>query len=348
MKHSFANTTPRITVLAAVLLVAGTLSGCTLDKIMCIFNPAGCIGDKAAEKVEQAIHELDYQSANWQRILNELSSKLASEAQTTVQNEVDNVLSRAVAASGAEFRCNVDYVGLRVKQNLKVILAELRGESAPIIEPGFCKSVPDAIDAQFVPQRLKFLEYYGYDFDKQRITARLVTETAQTDVSRYLDHPTHYHLTLNLVSFADQIKAASNARLAFYWADREQATVAVLPNIPLPTYLVRIRTWDKENGEIGSGGKVSVQFVGSDANSSMLRVEGDYRRGEIESKTFAPDGDLGNIMSAAVEYNDDSSPNAWALDWVEITNNVTGRMWHCAGNIWLGRQNQRSVVLPCH
>jgi hypothetical protein len=70
----------------------------------------------------------------------------------------------------------------------------------PDKEPALCNIVPLAIDASLVPDRLRWLEFYGYDFDTTPIQVFLQDTDYRYDVSQFLQMPTHYHLTLNLGS----------------------------------------------------------------------------------------------------------------------------------------------------
>ncbi len=173
--------------------------------------PSICFGDildwifgkdpieEAVDAIEEAIEVLGNESANWRDVLQEMEKHLVKEAQSTVRNEISNLLSRTIAASGAEVRCIVDFsFEGRVVQELVRMKAKLLGESIPAKEPAFCTIVPLGIDMTLIPDRLPWLEFYGYNFDTTPIQVLLQEGYQYVDVSQYLQKPTHYHMTLNL------------------------------------------------------------------------------------------------------------------------------------------------------
>lgn len=302
----------------------------------------------AEQVLRDAIEQLGSESSNWRQVLEETRDKLTGEAQSTIRNEVNVVLSRAIAASGAEVMCVADFIRDRAKQDLMRILDRLQGRVATPALPVVCQVVPQSVDAELVPNRLRLLEYYGYDFDRSPITAYLETTTGRVNVSRYLDFPTHYHMTLNLGAQGVAIGPTSR-RFVFVWDGKDQASVAITQSPPAavrPTYLISIRTWDKEAGAAASDGKVFVRFSGSLTTSVEVRVPGNFRRGELETASFVSD-DLGSVSGVIVRYDDGVDNNAWALDWIELKNTNAGTTWLCRANAWLGHQEPLTKTFGC-
>ena len=54
--------------------------------------------------IDGAVGTLGDASSDWQSVLGELKRDLPADVQSTVTNEVNNLLTRAVAASGSEIR----------------------------------------------------------------------------------------------------------------------------------------------------------------------------------------------------------------------------------------------------
>ncbi|WP_263770522.1 PLAT/LH2 domain-containing protein [Propionivibrio soli] len=298
--------------------------------------------------LRDAVEQLSSESSNWRQILEETRDKLVSDAQSSIRNEVSVVLSRAVAAAGSEVMCVTDFIRDRAKQDLLRILDRLEGRTPSPTLPVFCQVIPQSVDAELVPNRLRLLEYYGYDFDRSPIAAYLENSNGRTNVSRYLDFPTHYHMTLNLGTQGVAI-GPNSRRFVFAWDGRDQASVAITQSPPppvRPTYFISIRTWDMEAGAAASDGKVFVTFVGSHATSDELRVPGDFRRGEVETASFVSD-DLGNVSSVTIRYDDGVENNAWALDWIEIKNMTAAATWLCRANTWLGHQAPLTKNVLC-
>ena len=148
--------------------------------------------------LQDAIDSINQNSASWQQAILDAQAKLTNDAQSTIRNELNNVLQRGIAAAGSEFRCNTDFIAGRVKMELQRILAKLTGGSAPAVIAGTCNVVPLAIDKALVPDRLNNVTFYGYDYDRGNIKATLIERNVRRDITRYITKPTHYHMILNL------------------------------------------------------------------------------------------------------------------------------------------------------
>jgi hypothetical protein len=166
-------------------------------------------------------------SADWQRVLEETRDKLIQQGQSTIANEVSNALNRAIGATGAEFRCNVDFVRARVRQDLVRIRDRVLGLPTEAPEPALCDVVPLAVDLALVPARLNHLEFFGYDFDSAPIQVMLDNTSGSVDVTAKLDRPTHYHMTLNLGGNGVALGPTSQ-RLRLRWNGQDISTMAVL------------------------------------------------------------------------------------------------------------------------
>lgn len=202
---------------------------------------AGCdIGDKIKDPIKEAIAVLDdairvidENSEEWQQALQDALAKLTRDAQSTVRNEISDLLNRGVSAVGGEFRCNLDFVGHRVRYSLLRIRARLLGDELPAQEPGLCNVVPLAIDRALIPERLNHLQFFGYDFDTdQTIRVRLVESHRTVDVSNNLDTPTHYHMTLNLGANGVPLSDRSN-KIILEWQQRPISQIAVIQSQPI-------------------------------------------------------------------------------------------------------------------
>jgi len=204
---TFQNQNPlKMIIIVSILTFSSlVLSGCDWDPFG-LHDPI----DDAVEVLEEAIETLENESANWQSVLEETRDELIDEGQATIRNEVSNVLTRAIAATGTELRCNFDFARDRVRQDLIRIKANLLNQAPPEIVPAICNVVPIAIDASLVPDNLPYLEFYGYDFDSGVFQVLLVEGNSLLDVTHHLSMPTHYHMTLNLGINGVQISSESS------------------------------------------------------------------------------------------------------------------------------------------
>lgn len=173
-----------------------------LTALLIVMSISGCIDDsaeKAVKVLDDGIFKLNNANADWQRILEETRDKLTDSTQSTIRNEVSNVLARGVATIGVEFKCDTDFVRTRVRQDLIRIRAGLLGETPPAVIPALCHVVPSQVDLSLKADQRQVIGYYGYDFDTvMRPSLFLKNKNgALTNVSRFLSITHHYQMTLN-------------------------------------------------------------------------------------------------------------------------------------------------------
>lgn len=154
--------------------------------------------------VDNAIAALNQNSSEWQDIMNDLIANLEgfdSELASLIRVEVQGLLDRGIAVLGAEFRCNVDFIGNRMRNALIRIKNKNFGadDIVPPLAPFVCNVVPSTVDRILIPDRLNVLEFYGYDFDVDGVTLYLQEGNGgRQNITEYLDKPTHYHMTVDL------------------------------------------------------------------------------------------------------------------------------------------------------
>lgn len=216
-------------VLIAAFLISILFTSCNF--INKFFGKADDLVNVVTTTLDNAIGNLNATSANYQEILQKLITDLPKEVQSTITNEVSNLLNRTVAAAGAEVRCDTDFFRIRVQQALLRIKAKYLNQPLPPIEPQLCNVIPLAIDMNLPPERRNKLEFYGYDFDVTAIKVVLVDGTTEIDVTDKLDQPTHYHMTLNLGSNGVPLSINSK-RLILRWNNRDISTIAIIQKNP--------------------------------------------------------------------------------------------------------------------
>ena len=186
---------------------------------------------QAVNVIDNAIADLSFESANWRDIMQKAIADLPSDIQSTIRTEMSDLLNRAVAATGAEIRCNTDFLRNRLAQGLQNIKANLLNQEPPQLEPQLCNIIPLAVDMGLSPDRRNKIEFYGYDFDKANIVALLENDNGTVDVSNSLDRPTHYHMTLNLGGTGVNLNPRSQ-RLILRWNDRVISTIGIIQASP--------------------------------------------------------------------------------------------------------------------
>jgi hypothetical protein len=208
----------------ATMLLFGLLLQACIPDFQDVIDPAT---DKAVAVLDQAIAGLADESADWQIILQDAISSLTDEAHVALRSDLNMLLQRAPANIGTEFRCDIDFIRKRIRQDLINIKAKLLNLPVPDKEPALCAVVPLAVDAALVPQDVNRVEFYGYDFDTTPVQVLLRNGGTDVDVSGFLDRPTPYHLTLNLGGNGVQLSSASQ-RFLLKWKDREISSIGII------------------------------------------------------------------------------------------------------------------------
>jgi hypothetical protein len=173
-----------------LLLLIPSLSAC--DPIG-VQQPA----QDAIAAIQAAISQLDSQSADWKNVLQSLEDQLVKDGQSTIRNEVNDVLQRAEQAAASNILCVIDFLRVRVQEDLKRILEKLENKPVDPVTPVACSAVPDAID---LTANLNKVTIAGYNFDTTPgVQAFLVDGTQVTDVSQFLFRTSaQYELVLNI------------------------------------------------------------------------------------------------------------------------------------------------------
>lgn len=174
--------------------------------------------------IARAIAELPVESSKWRSFAEERTKNLPPE----IREQVDLAFSRAVAAAGAEFRCDADFIRARLLQDLERVRARLVGQEGPTTEPHVCQILPKEVielDRDLIPRDQTWISFVGYDLDRPEVRILLEPEQGPSlDLSDCcLDNPTHYILTVDL----DRVDFAQDShRLILKW-DGGERTVAI-------------------------------------------------------------------------------------------------------------------------
>ena len=78
----------------SMIFVPLLISGCSIgDKIDKLTDKVSDVAGDTVATLDNAIDALDRNSASWQAVLQDTTAKLTSDAQSTVRNEVSDVLN---------------------------------------------------------------------------------------------------------------------------------------------------------------------------------------------------------------------------------------------------------------
>lgn len=210
----------------------------------CVFLLSGC-GDPittgvtsafAADKLDEAIGKLQTESTNWRATLERLQSQLTDDSQSTLRNEVTNLTNEAIAAAGAEVRCNADFIGARVREKLIALRAALTGGTPPPLTPVACSVSPVAIDTSLPPERRSLVKVAGWNFSRGPVRAALFDRGSSRDISSALGFPTTYLMTIDLSGSGAPISESSE-RIELTANGRPLSQISVLQPHPLVNQL---------------------------------------------------------------------------------------------------------------
>jgi hypothetical protein len=225
-----------------ILILLLLLSGCVKVPVKEVTNSV----DNAVAVLDKGISKLEGQSVTWQRVLEETRDELIEEGQSTLANEVSNVLSAAIDDVGIEARCYTDFLQDRVREDLIRIRARLTGEEL-ILTPVFCNPNPKDVEYALVREgRLNSVVLSGYNLDVANVKVSLVDQQGKkTDATRYLANPTQYLLTLNLGGNGVPLQASSD-KLVFVLGNNEIRSINVIqPVVPS----LKLQRWPGSTSE---------------------------------------------------------------------------------------------------
>ena len=185
---------------------------------------------QAVETLNRGIDMLSKESADWRMVIRDILDELPEEGQTMLRAEVTDLLQRGIAATGSEFRCDMDFLRIRVREDLERIRHEYLGGEAPAARrPHLCAAVPLIVDMNLDAERRNRLEYYGFDLDTMPISAFVEDKNGnRSNATRFLNIVTHYHMTLNLGSEAIGLND-DHRRILLFWDNVLQSSVSVIP-----------------------------------------------------------------------------------------------------------------------
>jgi hypothetical protein len=229
----------------------------------------------ALDHLDQAIATLGQQSSGWQATLTNLEQQLTSDAQTTLANEVTQLAQKGIATGGTEIRCDADFIGTRMKQDLERIAARLRHRQVPPVQPALCQVVPTFVDMNHLPGQL---EYYGYDLNApDGIQMVLLYDGGEVPLNTWTALPTHYLMTLDVT--AAPLCNRENRRIALRYDGAPFSTVNVTkrqcPRAPEPPPPAPSRILAEAIADLGGGvsGVSEDRVYGSQCSVGYVREQ---------------------------------------------------------------------------
>ena len=176
--------------------------GKTLERIVDGFNNEL---DKSTEefshRIDDAIYDITTESKDWREALEALQKDIPEQIQSTIKVELDNLIKSSIAATGAEFRCNTDFIKGNIKFSLENLKKRILKEKATPVPPYFCQVVPESLDYDLVIENrtktLKIFSFNFHDINDFKVFLRDKNNKKQ-EVSEFLSKSTAYCLVLNM------------------------------------------------------------------------------------------------------------------------------------------------------
>lgn len=280
----------------------------TLLKIVIVamlVSLSGCL-DPIANAIDNAIRTLESQSNSWRSVLEDTRDVLVDQAQSTIRNEINSALTNAIAAAGSQVQCVIDAIPHRVLNTLYRVRAMWTNNPVPAREPLVCAVVPSSIDLSLVPNRLNVVHFYGYDFDIFHGDFRVLLQNGnqQTDVSRYLDQPTDYEMTLNLSGTNGLQFSSTSTRLILTFNNTTMGSIGI-QQPPPPVLSMPDCVW---SGYVTDG--TSASTCPSGFALKGIRCTGEYCDNmSLRCCPYTPAGDNQAYTSWVGEISDESSRN---------------------------------------
>lgn len=233
------------------------------------------IGEKAARIVaEDVLPKLTEESGQWRNLLEETRDKIPEE----LRHEFDLAFQRAIDAAGTEFRCGVEFIHTRLRQDLETLSAKWLGQGGgPSLEPHFCSIRPGeviALDGNDRPKDQAWLVFVGYDFsdyDNQLLVRVWLenTDGQMTDITNCcLDNPTHYNLTVDF----DEITFTPDTRRLVLMSPGGEILKTVGINHAPPEPVAPAEESGKYIVNVQSGKCIDVQGDPGIANEARLQL----------------------------------------------------------------------------
>lgn len=216
----------------------------------------------AAQAIDEAIRMIARESESWQKFLDDMLAQLPDDSRALIEADIDNLVSKAIAMTGAEFRCETKYVGDYVRGQLLAIKAEILGQEIPLSDFVVCNTIPTIIDLS-LSEPPKSVEFWGYDFQGRPIKVWHVSSRGiRRDVSNKLGRPSEFLRTLDFGRLGVPLTSQSEM-IQIGIEDRVLYDVRI--------YQPNMKACEVKVGEVRAGEQVTVLA------DELLRGDGEFK-----------------------------------------------------------------------
>jgi len=172
-----------------ILILAISLSNCGISSsIRTAVETFDIRAADAIHSLDNAIAALAEESADWRVVVTNLEEEISEDVQSTIRTEVQDLTRNAILLAGAEFRCNAEFMRIRLRRELTHLRNSITHRlnallantsfSIPLIpeespEPFICSVVPSAVDLSIDIERRSKIDIYGFDLKSRPISVGL-------------------------------------------------------------------------------------------------------------------------------------------------------------------------------
>ncbi len=211
----------------------------------CNIIPGQTDRDRVLTRIDEVIAALDRNSSGWQDIVRSLSADV-QQLEAATARDIDSIAARGIAQGGTEFRCNADFIGARVKEDLRRLADRLRGRTPQPAEPIVCQVLfspgQEGSYALNMAARPNEVSFYGYNFDitsPNAIELALRHSGGEASLMSWTAQPTHYLISFSIASSGNTLCNKQNRKIVLKFGARELYSLNVVPAScpPAPTPL---------------------------------------------------------------------------------------------------------------
>lgn len=226
------------TLIRMLLLFMLLLSSCNIPLTHSLDEPLQSAVDKAVEVIDNGIYDITENSEIWQSVLQRVADELPREISETIRVDAQSLALRAIATTGSEFRCNIDFLSNRAIQALQRLKAKVLGTDLPILPPAFCQVDPPSIDLKVPPETWSTAILYGYDLDhkdtaNESLKIMLLDNQGDSTLlpESRIGRTTHYQITLNLGDMARELYTNQISKVVVSWEGTSEGypQIVVIP-----------------------------------------------------------------------------------------------------------------------
>jgi hypothetical protein len=186
------------------------------------------------QQIEGAIATIEQNPTNWLIQAQQLQQSFTNNG-SALAAQVGQIIQQGQAAMGNQVRCTVDFTGNRVAEALQVMLAQLKGQPAPMFPPYVCTVNYVNVNLGSVPA---VLSYSGYNFGPGLKAVVTDHAGATHDITANMSIASAYSLAINLSQNAPVQVDCTWQTLALVWGNgsiqNQQGQASAIP-FTLPT-----------------------------------------------------------------------------------------------------------------